>query len=753
MKKFLFLIGVFCTFALGYGVVADAFPGAGMYGRAEYHGYFTNANDTNGTDVFPRSYSGEALPSTINSATEFINFIKYTQLDIDGNGSSNTQEKTGAAFIIQTMIGSARNRPPTSAQIAEWESRVRYAESQGRISWRTNYSFCINSFYQGPQGGGSPNDDAFFDDCGTKPSIVFRNASGAVVYAIKWECANPVGNVAPLPDAPPPVDFTITGHTTVNDATPLPGQTIQFKHYVRNNGPTGTSPTHIWWAAFNSATGAVTGGAADSGTYTAGQEKNVYNENYTVPVGTLAGTQVCRQIGWDPVNESGARDGRGTPVCATVAYDFNLTPIINFTVNGTTPAGSTAEQGDTITFTYAVTNGGLTQSQTATCNIYGLTRTGSYAVPTPKDSASDAGYVPPATGCPRTFPYNSTTTLTTETITAAAVNTTICRALWINPVSPTGGSGSAETCIRIVAKPYLKVYGGDVAAGSGLETAPDTCTNNANAAVMSWNKGTAAGYAGAGAQYAVFALKTITDYATAQGNAGGAPAGIGLSFANTATNVSAGNFGGSFGSVPCIKDYYSKRPAVTAAIPVGGVTPMTDGTVYGATGAVSLTGGNVNPGEKIRVYVDGNVYITSNITYTPNWSIANLPQFELVVRGNIYVANTVTQLDGIYIAQRNGASGGTIYTCATSATAPTLTNGAFYNSCNSRLVVNGAFVADSIEFLRTAGTLSQSSSGEVSPGSAGEVFNFNPALWMAQPPSSDGAADSYDAITSLPPVL
>lgn len=307
------------------------------------------------------------------------------------------------------------------------------------------------------------------------------------------------------------------------------------------------------------------------------------------------------------------------------------------------------------------------------------------------------------------------------------------------------------SCIYVANKPYLKVYGGDVTAGSGLETAPDTCTNNTDAAIVAWNRNSSGGYAGAGAQYAAFALRAITDFATAQGNAAGAPAPSGLAFANTATNVALGNFGGTFGSVTCIADYYARKPSTTAAMPIDVSAMVTN--AYGATGAVSLTGGTVNRGERISVYVDGDVFINSNITYADDWSYDNVPLFQLVVKGNIYISSTVTQLDGLYVAQQDGGAGGVMYTCATAMAPPALT-GTFFNTCNSRLTVNGAFVANSVEFLRTRGTLSQSLANEDSTASsAGEVFNFNPSLWMVQPLDDSGRVDQYDAITSLPPVL
>jgi hypothetical protein len=254
----------------------------------------------------------------------------------------------------------------------------------------------------------------------------------------------------------------------------------------------------------------------------------------------------------------------------------------------------------------------------------------------------------------------------------------------------------------------------------------------------------------------VYALATITDFSSAQNLSAGAAEPAGLSFANTSTNVGAGNFGGSWGTATCIPDYYGRKPAATLPLPAD-VSAMTTGA-YFSNATASLPGGTVNPGEKISVYVNGDLYIGSDISYAGSWSAANMPLIEVVVRGNLYIGSGVHRLDGVYIAQKNGAAGGTIYTCATSTTPLTLTGGAFFNTCNSKLVVNGAFVADSVQFLRTAASLGQSSVGETSNvtgvgTNAAEVFNFNPTLWMVQPNDTDGSVDNYDAITSLPPVL
>ena len=158
----------------------------------------------------------------------------------------------------------------------------------------------------------------------------------------------------------------------------------------------------------------------------------------------------------------------------------------------------------------------------------------------------------------------------------------------------------------------------------------------------------------------------------------------------------------------------------------------------------------------------GDLFINTNITYPNNVSYNSLPLFQVVVRGNIYVGSGVQQLDGIYIAQANAGVKGLIYTCAFDATppfdAPTISAGAFYSGCTNKLTVNGSFVARSIQFLRTRGTLKQSTSDEPRglTNNSAEEFNYGPGFWITQPDitnSSDGRVDNYDAITSLPPVL
>jgi hypothetical protein len=778
LKHLFIAAGIVTSFLLGYGVTAKAY-----YGQNPGYGYFTGAGyDQSGWEVLNVSCSGSgeygpynyfnghgncnSIPRDLNTAGELIAFIEGRLANGIPNGSygfstgtyGDPRARTGAASIVHTMLGTPtgqRSRPPNATQMANWRNIVNQYAAAGRINWSTQaYGFTVNSLYQGTDNSPSPNDVTFYDQWRDGAMIVFTAPNGTL-YAIRRECGNPMGG-ASLGQLS---NYSTVGYTTVNNATPRPTDTIRFTYFVRNDGPTATG-TDIWWVALNSANGAVVGGAANSGQYNAGQTKTVFTENYTVPAGTPAGTQICRQTGWDPVNSGGARDGRGTPVCATVRYDYTLTPSITIRINGGATPGAVAEPGDQVEFIYAVTNSGTTQSRSTNCTIYGLSRTGFYAIPTPHDSTSDPGFVQPAHGCPRTFPWSSTPTATnmvTENIAsipATDANRSICRSLWINPRSATDASAiSTEVCVRVAAKPYLRVYGGDVSAGNGQTTTPGSCTNNSAASIIGWNQGAPGGYSAAAVQYAAMALGRIYDVSTSLNNGtGAAPVPSGLAFANT--GASGSNFGGLYGSVPCIPNHYNTT--ATTLLPSTNLNSLSGINRYRATGPVAL-GGNINPNQRTVVYVDGDVLINSNIVYTGSWTPASVPLLQLVVRGNLYISQNVTQLDGIFIAQPNGATGGNIYTCANPAlpaAAVLTTSGTVYTNCRNKLTINGAFVAKQVQFLRTNGSLKQAAAGEASGSTnIAEVFNFTPALWMAQPPTPSGSGGEYDAITSLPPVL
>lgn len=488
------------------------------------------------------------------------------------------------------------------------------------------------------------------------------------------------------------------------------------------------------------------------------------------------GTDVSYYTDWDPPsdrsivfydpNGSGPlyaiKRDCGNPIgrLRALTWDYDLRPTITATDSAGNTVTGAVEPGETVTFRYYIRNYGGSGSETVNCYGGKLPHAGYF--PTP--ATPESGGTPLILSCPRRFNAGTANIQVggPEPVTATA-NTTICRTLFVNPAVHGGGARGTEICVAVASRPYTMVFGGDVKTGGGVETTPDTCAQDAQASIATWNKHTAAsGYAGAGTQFAALATGVIKAFATAQhGPAGGAGVPSGLAFASTTQNLPAIRYGGSYGPTPCIKDYYSQRPAV-ASSPPDNVSAMVSGD-YATNASFVLNGGNVNPGQKSTLYVDGDLYISNNIQYINNWSFDQIPLFKVVVRGNIFIGSNVTRLDGIFIAQpRSDGSQGYVYTCATDSTPPftplTLTAGSFYNTCaTNKLTVNGSVVAQQIQFLRTRGTLRDSSTGD-NRGSNGaaEQFNYGPANWITQPTNTstdDGEVDNYDAITSLPPVL
>ncbi len=754
MKKFLLAVAICAAFAAGYGVVGSAYYG----GRDARHGYFDNRFDDEGITVFPQDYTyrgePEAFPSTINSANEFISFVENKLRRGDA------RERTGAAFMIHTMIGDgSRLRNPTTAQIREWEARIRYSERQGWITWRAKIDITINSYYQGAGPGSNPNDDAFLpQEQAGRETMLFKNASGRILYAIKWFCANPVGQdtVAALPAVAN--DFDMEGVSTIVPGTesPKPGDIVQFRHTVRNVGPDSTSPNAISVMTRDFISGATVVPFTNAGIFTKNQSKSVLAQNYRVPLSTLPGTNICRQVGWRPDTDAGNVEF-STRVCATVRSDFTLTPSITVYVNG--KVSSTAEPGDIITFKYEVNNTGTTAAVT-NCVTNGKSYTGYENTPT--------GLTPVADGVNCTvIPAHTKTTVGTKDVPATE-NTTVCRNLVVTPRSSLDPSplASPPACAIVASKPYVKVFGGDVSVGGDFGAISGTCTTDPNAGIIAWNKRNPAGegWAGAGTQYAAAALDTINDFTTTH-DVGGADAPSGLAFSNSgvsAADEANGVFGKSYGAASCMSDYFdgANKPGV---VPLAGPgisfnAPAAVTQSYKVTGNTTLDRSHIKPGQQIRLFVEGDLYIKDDITFDGPWSVATAPLFQVAVQGNIYVGPDVTRLDGVYSAQKSAvASTGVIYTCANAANpfVALALDGTLLGRCKKQLVVNGAMTADRLVLLRTYATLRDSVVTEPRASSKGaEVFNYSAANWMAQPTDTDTATNGqYDEITSLPPVL
>jgi hypothetical protein len=331
-----------------------------------------------------------------------------------------------------------------------------------------------------------------------------------------------------------------------------------------------------------------------------------------------------------------------------------------------------------------------------------------------------------------------------------------------NPIGPTNGvgvytakatfgayNGTCTDQITVVYMPYLQVFGGDVFAGSSPTSATGQCSPTQSAGVFSWNNYTT-DFSGAGAQYAVQAMAQIEGFASSQNTS---PSTAQLSFANSGVSgvsSSTNLFGGTYGVAANDCDFTSD----IASDPNATTIKNSNKTISAET--IPETSG----GPDILYVIDHNVYISGNISYSPtSWtSVSQIPDYELiVVGGNITIGSNVTQLDGLYVAEPDtkNPNSGVIADCGNnqgqSVYNPT-TDATFYSDCNNPLVINGAFVAQYVQFLRTNGTVGQAKSGDsVSSNHAAEVFNYTPELWL--PRGGSNPSSNYDAISGLPPVL
>ncbi|HVS58326.1 MAG TPA: hypothetical protein VHD60_01155 [Candidatus Saccharimonadales bacterium] len=332
--------------------------------------------------------------------------------------------------------------------------------------------------------------------------------------------------------------------------------------------------------------------------------------------------------------------------------------------------------------------------------------------------------------------------------------------------APSGQITSSSVCSSpVVNEPYFKVFGGDISAGNTFEVvngAASSCQASAastSAGVYGWNANSDSAYApnpytgdasdayaGAGAQYSLMALNTIKGVASDQNNPNASPATsgntVGLSFANTGTSPSGNVFATDFGTPPpCIPDYYADKPTGSGISNLTGpitITPSYNGS-YNLAGTTTINGGHLDTGKHVVIYATGTVNITSNICFTRSGcddntasysSINDIPSFVLVVKGNINISNNVTQLDGIYIAEPTdptSPSNGVLSDCseASSAASP---NNNWFNACYNQLVVNGSFIANNIELLRTG------------PSEGGDPYHENASLRAAHPNETDSTS-------------
>jgi hypothetical protein len=340
-------------------------------------------------------------------------------------------------------------------------------------------------------------------------------------------------------------------------------------------------------------------------------------------------------------------------------------------------------------------------------------------------------------------------------------------------------------------RPYLKTYGGDVMTGGNYnnvntcDTSPSSNYQDPNTVPVDSRRGGILTYintsrGGASGQYGVLSVGQIENNGGAGYGfySGGNLAGLtSLTFANTS---GAGLFDGANRQLSsCIPDYFSMR-GTTQTLPTVGSTINAGGLASGKYYFKPDPASTINPGQDITIYIDGSITIDANITFAGNgnYSVDNLPKFAIVAKGDIFISKNVSQLDGAYISQPGAATSGapnagTVWTCTDPNNQANNKDSIWLaGNCNNRLTINGALIAQQVNFMRvkgdTAAALAEDAAcaadaanrTAVASGNCAniaEIINYIPEMVIGggtigtTPGSTDGEPAS--SVKSLPPVF
>lgn len=345
-------------------------------------------------------------------------------------------------------------------------------------------------------------------------------------------------------------------------------------------------------------------------------------------------------------------------------------------------------------------------------------------------------------------------------------------------------TSAPPSCAEVSNKPYFRAYGNDVVAGGGFGAACSGSRQDIKANMRPASEHTAAANrSGSGSQLAALATGNIEGFISASLRTSSPLAPRDLTFSKSTAALSglSPSMGGSLAvSGFCMPDYFtntqwpdgSKMPdrvtdRKTVTSSNGTINPDSldneRQTVRNIPSGGLQVQGATNYTKRHTVYVDGDVFISGNIEYTPNYA-TGIPNFTLVVKGNIFINNTVTRLDGLYIAQPDERSNsGRIFTCANSLGSAMTSAPSLFSNCGARpgterqLVVNGAFIAQKVVLNRTGFSLRDSRFREpASTSRAIEIFNFSPEMYLSPPvfvPNKTQTSSEYQYLTTMPPVL
>lgn len=724
----------------------------GMYGIANGQGYLTGFT---GNSV-PTSNCGftkaNGLPATylkvlcegvpVSTKEAFVDYI-FDRLD------GTEQQKVGASFIIYSMLGYNGSNHGLSrvfpllpedddnAIVKAWKAAV--ANDDVTVENDPAYAYSTNSAYTR---FGTGHDVVFYPESGTGDSLVFKY-KGDVIYVVKKNCANPVGGSGfpdVLPEPPPPVTWNITGRTTVSDGSVIPGQTVTFTHYVKNEG---TSTSSSITAGTN-----VTGGVGNArsgiaaGTLGGGVERQVATDTVTIPSGATPGQQFCQRVTFSPESNTSTSTNRGSYACATVGYDYLINPFV------TTPP--TAVPGNTISVAYGAQNAGTRTNDTqwtyrsfvvpAGANPSYLTSIHDNVTNPATRYAGSSGLVSTAGSPSFTMIANETkSSIHTQSVTIPAnvvPGTRYCFVMSVDSRDEAGRPNNRDSipgCVLIVAAPYVVAAGGDVWSGGSV--IPPYASNQGKITGAT-TQGT---NFGSFSEYGIFATGQVNYFGSAGRlgvlNTSGGMAAAPLTFGNVSplgTYTTAHEIYNPSAAYAASSVVSSSPAPLNGSVATSTPTPITTSGIYKNTAStvkIHIAASVLNPGTRAVVYVpNGTVQIAGDIRYNSVGarSFGALPSLTIIAK-NIEVTGATKRIDGLLYAGEQFVS------CAegaltAGASAPGTANITTSGACRDALVVNGALSIG--VYVNGKHPVLNRSYGGITEGQPAEIFRMRPEVFL-----------------------
>lgn len=161
---------------------------------------------------------------------------------------------------------------------------------------------------------------------------------------------------------------------------------------------------------------------------------------------------------------------------------------------------------------------------------------------------------------------------------------------------------------------------------------------------------------------------------------------------------------------------------------------------YHRNGPLTITGGSLSKGQHVRLFVEGDVTISDNISVDEadiHNSLSDIPSLTVVAKGDIRVEHGVRVIAGTYVA------GGKFESCKEAQNQKKTPALGVNGVCQNKLKINGAIVSGgSPAFLRTfgAGNMPEDDQWKTEKiSSTAEWINYTPNLWLT---TSNGSSSS-----------